>query len=225
MTERDQTETESVLSIRDLSVRAGGRTVLRELDLDVRRGEVVALTGPNGAGKTSLLRAIAGELPWEGTLERTGRLGYVPQNLQFDPSSCATVLDLFAACLSSRPIWLGIGGRMRRQAKESLCRTGAAHLLHARFGRLSGGERQRVLLALSLTPVPDLLLLDEPEAGIDVVGLRLFHHVVGSVCLHCRIGVLLATHASESVQQIAHGEIRLEDGRPVPAFLDDERRT
>lgn len=221
MTERDQAKTESVLSIRDLSVRAGGRTVLQGLDLDVHRGEVVAVTGPNGAGKTSLLRAIAGELPWEGSMERNGRLGYVPQNIQFDPSSCATVLDLFAASLSRRPIWLGVGGRIRRQAKESLCRTGTAHLLHARFGRLSGGERQRVLLALSLTPVPDLLLLDEPEAGIDVVGLRLFHHVVGSVCLHCRIGVLLATHTSESVERIAHREIRLDDGRPVPTVRDD----
>ena len=111
MTDSDAQGNECVLSIRDLSVRAGDRKVLQGLDLEIRRGEVVAVTGPNGAGKTSLLRAIAGELPWEGTMERTGRLGYVPQNLQFDPSSCATVLDLFAACLSRRPLWLGVGGR------------------------------------------------------------------------------------------------------------------
>jgi len=222
MTDSDKTGRERVLSVRNLSVRAGDRTVLRGLDLDVHRGEVVAVTGPNGAGKTSLLRAIAGELPWEGTLERIGRLGYVPQNLQFDPSSCATVLDLFAACLSRRPLWSGVGGRTHRQAEESLHRTGAAHLLRARFGRLSGGERQRVLLALALTPAPDLLLLDEPEAGIDVVGLRLFHHVVGSVCLHCRVGVLLATHTLESVERIAQRELRLDDGHPVPTVRDGE---
>lgn len=205
----------SALVLRSFGATLGGRSFLDGIDLEVAPGEIVAVTGPNGAGKSTLLRAVAGEIPHQGERVVHGRIGYVPQRLDFDPSSCATVMDLFAASLSRRPPWLGISGAVRAAARESLERVGAFELVDRRFGRLSGGERQRVLLALAITPLPGLLLLDEPEAGIDLGGLDLLHHQVGALCLHCRMGVLLATHSSGTLERIAHRTLRLESGRMV----------
>ncbi len=208
--------TETVLRLQNFSVRTEGKTLLQDVSLELRRGELIVVTGPNGAGKTSLLRAILGELPHEGELMRNGRIGYVPQRLAFDPGSPATVLDLFALALSRRPSCLGVSHAVRTAAAAALGHTGAAALTQRRFARLSGGERQRVLLALALTPAPDLLLLDEPEAGIDLEGLELFHHVIGGLCPHCRTGILLVTHAAEGIAHLPHGNLHLENGRAVP---------
>ena len=201
------------LALRDFEVLLEGRPIVKGIDLDVGYGEIVALTGPNGAGKSSLLRALVGELPWQGRLDKPASLGYVPQRLAFDPASCATVLDFFALGLSSWPLWLGVLPKVREQARVSLERVGALSLLDQRFGTPSGGERQRVLLALALVPRPDLLLLDEPETGIDLDGIELFHHAVGRICEHCRIGVLVVTHSPETVARIATRQVRMEDGR------------
>jgi len=215
MTESVEPGAEPALVLRSFGAAVGGRPFLEGIDLDVAPGEIVAVTGPNGAGKSTLLRAVVGEIPHDGEMRVRGRIGYVPQRLDFDPSSCATVMDLFAASLSRRPPWLGIPRSVRSAARESLERVGAADLSGRRFGRLSGGERQRVLLALAITPLPGLLLLDEPEAGIDLGGLDLLHHQVGALCLHCRMGVVLATHSSETLERIAHRTLRLESGRVV----------
>lgn len=217
MTESVPSEGAPVLVLRGFGAAVGGRPILAGIDLEIAPGEIVALTGPNGAGKSTLLRAVVGEIPHEGERRTRGRIGYVPQRLDFDPSSCATVLDLFAASLSRRPPWLGISGAVRSAARKSLERVGAADLAGRRFGRLSGGERQRVLLALAITPLPGLLLLDEPEAGIDLAGLDLLHHQVGALCLHCRMGVVLATHSAETLERIAHRSVRLESGRMAAA--------
>jgi len=203
------------LRLRDFEVFLEGRPVVKRVDLEVGYGEIVALTGPNGAGKSSLLRAVIGELAWKGRLGKPALMGYVPQRLAFDPASCATVLDLFALGLSRWPLWLGVLAKVREQALTSLEQVGAPELLERRFGSLSGGERQRVLLALALMPRPDLLLLDEPEAGIDLDGIELFHHAVGRICEHCRIGVLVVTHSPETVERIATRQVRMEDGRLV----------
>ncbi|MBK8803232.1 MAG: ATP-binding cassette domain-containing protein [Fibrobacteres bacterium] len=215
MTETDMEGPRSVLSLRSFGARLGGKGFLEGVDLDVAPGEVVAVVGPNGAGKSTLLRAVVGEIPHEGQKMVQGRVGYMPQRLDFDPSSCATVQDLFVASLSRRPPWLGISRSVREAAGESLERVGAQGLSGNRFGKLSGGERQRVLLALAITPLPDLLLMDEPEAGIDLDGLGLLHHQVGTLCLHCRMGVLLATHSSETLQKVAHRTMQLDRGRVV----------
>lgn len=208
---------EPVLVGKGLHVRRAGSSLLDDVDIEVRRGDVVALTGRNGAGKTTLLRVLVGEIrPERGEVRRSGRIGYVPQKLLFDPSSCATVLDLFVATLSRCPLWLGATGRVRELSAAALARVGADPLLERPFGRLSGGERQRVLFALAMTPQPDILLLDEPEAGVDAEGLDLLRHVVGGGdCPHCHMGVVLATHDPETVERLATSRIHLERGSVV----------
>lgn len=208
---------EPVLSLHSFGARVGGNPFLVGIDLEVAPGEIVALTGANGAGKSTLLRALVGEIPHEGAVIVRGRVGYMPQRLDYDVSSCATVMDLFAASLSRRPSWLGISYQVRASAYQALARVGAIGLADRRFGKLSGGERQRVLLALATSPLPALLLLDEPESGIDLGGLDLLHHQVGKLCLHCRMGVLLATHTTETLARITHRRLHLDAGKVVPA--------
>ena len=108
-------------------------------------------------------------------------IGYVPQYLRFDVSSPTSVMDIFMACLTRRPVWLCSAKSLRPRVLKSLESVRAAHLIDRRLGALSGGELQRVLLALALDPMPDLLLLDEPVSGVDQNGLELFYEIVADL--------------------------------------------
>ncbi len=184
-------------------VRLGGRRILSDVNIHLRCGELTALIGPNGAGKTTLLRAILGEVPHSGDLvfeDGAGRrthspvVGYVPQRLEFDPGSPATVLDLFTAALSRIPVCLWHARGTRTRALAALERVQASHLAHRRLGALSGGEMQRVLLALALDPKPDLLLLDEPVSAVDQEGLELFYGTVSELRRQYDLSIILVSH-------------------------------
>jgi len=191
------------LAIRNLSVRRGGTEILSGIDADIRCGEVTALIGPNGAGKTTLLQAILGQVPYTGEIrfrrspehgKDAPRIGYVPQHLDFDRGTPMTVLDFFALSGQRRPVFLGISGRARRSARESLARAGVDHLLERPMGRLSGGELQRVLFALALRDDPDILLLDEPVSGVDLAGGEQFCEFLSQVQRGSRFSLLLVSH-------------------------------
>ena len=190
------------IKIEGLTVRLGKDTILEGLDLHVHCGDVLAIVGPNGAGKTTLLRAILGEVPYEGSMvsliggveRRRPRIGYVPQKLQFDVDSPISVLDLVVAAISHRPVWMGISRKLCLKAEEILRVFSADHLIYRRIGELSGGEIQRILLAIAMTDHPELLLLDEPSAGVDVKGLSLFYQLVRDLKKQHDISVILVTH-------------------------------
>jgi len=191
------------LSIRNVTVRKGGREILSGIDADIRCGEVTALIGPNGAGKTTLLQAILGQVPYTGQIRFCGssehgggapRIGYVPQHLDFDRDTPLTVLDFFALSAQRRPVFLGVTAAARRSARESLERAGMDHLLEHPLGRLSGGELQRVLFALALRDAPDLLLLDEPVSGVDLAGGEQFCEFLSNVHRNARFSLLLVSH-------------------------------
>ncbi|MBF0122187.1 MAG: metal ABC transporter ATP-binding protein [Candidatus Omnitrophica bacterium] len=190
------------IKIEGLTVRMGKNIILEGLDLHVHCGDVLAIIGPNGAGKTTLLRAILGEVPYQGRMvsliggveRRRPRIGYVPQKLQFDEDSPISVLDLVVAAISHRPVWMGISRKLCLKAEEVLRVFSADHLIHRRVGELSGGEIQRVLLAIAMTDHPELLLLDEPSAGVDVKGLALFYQLVRDLKKQHDISVILVTH-------------------------------
>jgi zinc transport system ATP-binding protein len=191
------------LEIRDLSVRAGGREILSAISADIRCGEVTALIGPNGAGKTTLLLAILGLVPYTGEIrfcraEEHGkgapRIGYVPQRIDLDRNAPMTVLDFFSLSSQALPVFLGRSRKSRSEAEAALGRGGAAHLLDRSLGKLSGGELQRVLLALALRDNPDILLLDEPVAGVDVSGEELFCDFLDQIHRESRFSLLLVSH-------------------------------
>jgi len=198
--------------VRNLGVRLGGQTVLEDLNFDLRCGEITALVGPNGAGKTTLLRALLGEVPFSGNCHFYGGpghparrlvIGYVPQRLGFDRAAPLTVADLFALTSGRQPAFLGLTNAVRVAAGVSLAEVDAAHLLNRRLGDLSGGELQRVLLALSLSPSPDLLLLDEPQQGLDAAGLVRFYELVARLRGRFDMAVVLVSHDLAAVTRIA----------------------
>ncbi|GAB2445590.1 ABC transporter ATP-binding protein [Nocardioides hungaricus] len=131
------------------------------MSLDVERGEIVAVLGPNGAGKSTLIEAIGGVLPHDGAVAVDGRVATVMQMPGLARRSVRANVELALA-------WWGVPRRDRRdRAGEALCRMRADHLAKRYAGSLSGGERRRVHLARGVALRPDVLLLDEPFAGLD----------------------------------------------------------
>ena len=203
MTENDSCALKCCTRLEGISVQAGNLVILKDVSFHIHCGQVTTLIGPNGAGKSTLLKAILGEVPYSGKIStelkhykdhRQVRIGYVPQRLIFEPRSPISVLDLFAAALSKRPIWLGYSTKIKKITEEALAQTGADSLRERKLGELSGGELQRVLLALSLTPLPDLLLLDEPITGIDPQGVDLFYKMVSGLRQKHHIAILMVSH-------------------------------
>ncbi len=195
-----------------LGVRLDGQVILDDLTFDLHCGEITALVGPNGAGKTTLLRALLGEVPYTGSCHFHGGpghaarqlvIGYVPQRLAFDRAAPITVADLFALAAGTRPVFFGLSAKARAAAHAVLEEVDAGHLRDRRLGELSGGELQRVLLALSLCPEPDLLLLDEPQQGLDAAGLERFHEVVARLRGRFDLAVVLVSHDLAGVARVA----------------------
>jgi len=169
----------AVVEMRGVSFAYDGEPVLSEVELTVNRGDFAAVVGPNGGGKTTLLKLMAGLLePSRGRVRVLGRaphkvrarLGWLPQSLRVDPAFPVSVLEVV---LMGR---LGAGRGLRpragdrRAAREALGRVEMEHLADRPFSRLSGGQQRRVLIARALATGPELLLLDEPTAGVDPAG-------------------------------------------------------
>ena len=161
-----------------VSVTRNGLNILDHVNASIPRGSWTVLIGPNGAGKTTLLLALLGEVGYRGRIELGGgkglRIGYVPQKLAVDRGMPFTVAEFLAMGIQKRPLWLGISRAAKEEAAHLLDMVHASHIRKRRVGTLSGGEMQRVLLALALQQKPELLVLDEPSAGVDFEGGRLF---------------------------------------------------
>ena len=181
---------ECCTTLRDVGVCYRGVPVLEQINLHLHCGELTAVIGENGAGKTTLVRCLLGEVSHTGEVhfmdaahrrKDSPIIGYVPQHTLFDREAPVSVLDLFAASLAGRPACLGVSGPVEKQAREGLARTGAEHLIRRQLGTLSGGELQRVLLGLALTPVPNILVLDEPMSGVDHSGREKFYELLSKL--------------------------------------------
>ena len=190
------------LRVENVSVRIGGDSILKDVNLHVHCGEMVALIGPNGAGKSTFLKAVLGQREFDGVIafsepgqrSRKPRIGYVPQSPNFEPSDPVSVADLFACCMSKRPAFLGLGKSMRRMVLECLERVHGEDLIDKRVGTLSGGELQRVLLALALEPLPNILILDEPLSGVDVEGMETLMDMLDEIRKTYDLSILMTTH-------------------------------
>jgi zinc transport system ATP-binding protein len=196
-----------------VGVTLNGNRVLEDISLHLHCGELTTLVGPNGAGKSTLLRVLLGEVPHAGAIhflpvfghgrEDAPAVGYVPQQLDFDRFSPLSVLDLFDCALSRWSVAVRHSRRDRQRAQEALAAVGADRLLERKLGQLSGGELQRVLLALSLTPVPNLLLLDEPVSGIDLPGREIFYRTVSELRQRFDLSILMVSHDLAGVTAVS----------------------
>jgi zinc transport system ATP-binding protein len=189
-----------------------GRTpVLEGVDLTVHSGEFVALVGPNGSGKSTLLKVLLGSLePASGTvrllgtrpadLAERGRVGYVPQRPVLDPEVPATVEEIVATGrLARRGWWRPLRQQDRKVIRHALDSVGLSEHARTPLSELSGGQQQRAFIARAFAGEPDLLLLDEPIAGVDAESQRRFREsLIHSLRAH-GAGVLLVSHELSAV--------------------------
>ena len=176
-----------LLTASNIGFRRRGKTILSDISLHVDRREVITLIGPNGAGKTSLVRILLGlESPDTGKVERVRglRIGYVPQRAQIPEVMPIRVYD-----------FLNLSENYDKDVcNEVLDEIACSHLLHSPMQSLSGGEMQRVLLARALLKQPQLLVLDEPVSGIDVIGQQVLYETIRGIRDSRDCGILMVSH-------------------------------
>ncbi|MCF6304096.1 MAG: metal ABC transporter ATP-binding protein [Rhodobacteraceae bacterium] len=176
-----------LLSVENLTIQKGKRTLLDRISFTLVPGEAVSLIGPNGAGKTTLIRALIGTLkPTSGRIirKRGLKIGYTPQKLQLEQ-------------LMPMPVdrFLSLSGENDPEKRRAmLARCDAKNLYNARLADLSGGETQRVLLARALMRKPDLLILDEPTQGLDQPGEARFYMLLNEVRAESGLAVFMVSH-------------------------------
>ncbi len=213
-----------VVEARAVTLRLGGWLVLDDVDLTVRASEIVTVVGPNGAGKTTLIRVLLGLVaPDSGAVRRRGdvRIGYVPQHLSVDETLPLT---------AKRFLQLGVpggGGQDAGAALAALEEVGASHMLEKPVQALSGGEMKRMLLARALLRDPDLLVLDEPTAGVDVAGQADLYALVRAIRDRRGCAILLVSHNLHLVMAATDHVVCLNrhiccQGRPEVVSRDPE---
>ncbi|MGI9084264.1 MAG: metal ABC transporter ATP-binding protein [Aeromicrobium sp.] len=226
------------LSVRGASLALDGRPILWQVDLDVAEGEIVALLGANGSGKSTLVRSAVGLMTLDaGEVELFGtplarfrdrrRLGYVPQRSRAVAGVPATVQEVvMSGRLSRRPFV----GRARRADHDAVAgavsRVGLTDRLRSPLGDLSGGQQQRALIARALAGGPDLLVLDEPTAGVDHDNQEALAELLGGL-VNEGASVLLVAHELGPMRNLVSRAVTLDDGRvtydgPVIGVIHEE---
>ena len=195
---------DAVVSVERASFAYGERVVVDRASLELRRGEIVALTGPNGSGKTTLAKLAAGLLePRAGAVRRAGRAAYLSQ----DPGRYLT------RDRADEEVALGIGGDVAR-ARHWLAAVGLAGLEHRHPRDLSSGERERLALAAVLAVEPDLLVLDEPTRGVDPNRKAELAELLRAAAP--TRATLVVTHDATFATSVAHRTVRLGESTRDP---------
>lgn len=216
----------NLVTLTDVHVELGGTPILRGITASIRRGRITALLGLNGSGKTTLLRALIKEIPYRGQIlfhcghdhrhPTPQHVGYVPQKLRIEATLPLTVRDLLALGLQTWPLFLGVRRSVVRRLPDILQRVGITNpavMLERMVENLSGGELQRVLMALALEPNPELLLLDEPAAGVDFRDQEPFYNLIARLNAETGVTVLLVSHDLSVVTRHAHHVLCMNNGR------------
>lgn len=209
------------IKIKDLNVSFGEESVLEDINLHMHCGELTVIIGQNGAGKSTLLRALLGQVAHTGTIEfketKTGnisnimKIGYVPQSLNVEREIPMTVYDMFASYISKYPVWLPKNKKLYEKIRDQLKMFSVDDCIDKQVGKLSGGQMQRVMLSIAITPMPDLLILDEPVSGIDENGVRDFYRLVDEMKAKHDLAVLLVSHDLDLVKKYADKVILLDN--------------
>lgn len=195
------------VEVKGLTVRFGEHLALEGIDLSIPQGAFVAIIGPNGAGKSTLLKVLLGLVePTRGEVRILGRppkrldprrIGYVPQFKTLDRSFPALAEELVVSGL--RRAWPArIAPQERERARSALARVGAAQLWGRSVNRFSGGELQRVYLARAFVRRPELVMLDEPATGIDVLGEADMYRLLEDYQRETGATLLMITHDWEA---------------------------
>jgi ABC-type Mn2+/Zn2+ transport system ATPase subunit len=211
---------EPLIILNNLSIGYNNQPVFSGISLSIARAGYTAILGANGSGKSTLLKTLIGLLPpvagriESASMGRPLMFGYVPQSAQFDPMYLLTGFDVAL---------MGVYGRVRPGRfvpqherdfiQECLNATGAAELARNCFAELSGGQKQRVLIARALATRPDVLVLDEPTAGVDRETTKSVLAFITQINEEQKITILLVTHDFAAVRRHAQHAIWLHKGK------------
>jgi len=192
----------SVVDIANLDFAYSGLTVLESVNVTIFEREFIAIVGPNAGGKTTLIKLMLGLLaPDTGVVRLFGqkprlartRVGYMPQQVSFDPKFPVSVMDIvLMGRLANAPLFGPYRQADRRAALDALDEVGMIDSRRRLFAQLSGGQRQRTLIARALAGNPDMLMLDEPTANLDLVAERELYELLRQ--LTSRMTVLIVSH-------------------------------
>jgi len=196
-----------IFDVKNLSFVVHGQTILQNINFEVFNGEYIAIIGPNGGGKTTLIRMLLGlEEPTSGEIRLFGKklrsfkewykIGYVPQRASHvDANFPATVEDIVnMGRIARRKIFAGISKEDKKIVKDAMKKMDILDLKDKMVGRLSGGQRQRVMIARALASSPEILILDEPNTGVDVVSQQRFYKLLAKLNKEEGITILFITH-------------------------------
>lgn len=203
---------EAVIQVRSLNVMRSGALVIKDANFDVMRGDYVGIVGPNGGGKTTLLLAILGQIPRSsGSIRLFGkelegfdeweRVAFVAQDaINFDANFPLTVRELVSLGRLGRN---KLGRRLGREDWEEVDATlefmGLSEVADRRIGELSGGQKQRMFVAMALVRNPDVIILDEPVAGIDAVTQEKFYQKMSDLNQRKGITIMMVSHDLSAV--------------------------
>ncbi|WP_328538888.1 metal ABC transporter ATP-binding protein [Streptomyces sp. NBC_00344] len=213
---------EPVISLRGATATLGSRPVLRGIDLTVHRGEVVALLGANGSGKSTAVRSVIGQVPLtDGGIELFGtplnrfrdwgRIGYVPQRTTAAGGVPATVREVVSSGRLSRARLKWPSRADRAAVSRAIALVGLTDRAGDSVNALSGGQHQRVLIARALASDPELLIMDEPMAGVDLASQEILATTLREQ-VSARTTVLLVLHELGPLEPLIDRAVVLRDG-------------
>ena len=214
----------NLLEVRDVGIAFGGRTLYQHLSFDLRAGTTLALLGPNGVGKTSLIRALlgkinitAGSITWPHDVPR---IAYVPQLRSNGPGGALSITEFVGLSFDQgiRP-WLS--RQEKQQIAQVLERCNLTHLAKQRMSDASGGEQQRAYLAQALLRQPELLILDESTANMDVDAKEVIMQTVADEQKQRGTTVIMVTHDLPLAGEFADAALTLSRGSDQAAYSDD----
>lgn len=206
------------------SIGYDGAPILEGIDLTVRRGDAVAVLGSNGSGKTTLARALLGLAPVlageaevlgspAGRLRGRGRVGYVPQRHTISGAVPATVREVVSVGRLARlPLFRRLGATDRAAVEEAVAAVGLSQRMAAPVASLSGGQQRRVMVARALATQPELLIMDEPTAGVDVASQEALAGVLARVSA-AGTTLLVVTHETGPLADVLTRGVVVDHGR------------
>jgi ABC-type Mn2+/Zn2+ transport system ATPase subunit len=220
---------DTLITLHDLTIGYDGQPVIAGISLTIAGNSFTAILGVNGSGKSTLLKTLLGLIPpIAGRIETTGPAGapivygYVPQTNEHDPIYLLTAFDVAL---------MGTFGRVRPGrfvpsserafTMQCLQAAGADEFARKRFAELSGGQKQRVLIARALATRPDVLVLDEPTAGVDAAATFSVLEFISRTRKERQITVLLVTHDFSAIRRHARQVIWLHQGKVLQGSPDE----